>query len=287
MFAARCANADPDMHDSTEAAWSAIAAAAAERYRKLGGHAYRFARSKLRRDGVFRALLAGGLVRPGARVLDLGCGQGLLAALLSAAAQAAERQCGPAGWPPAPIGARLTGVDRLADDLERARAALGDAAEFIQGDMRYPPDGTYDLIVFLDTLHYLEPPDQLALLARTRTMLGAAGAMLLRVHDDAAPLRAAFGRWIDRCTSALYGGGFAPVHGRPVADWCAQLAVLGLRTVTCRVDGRAPFANRLIVARAMGPNALGADALGSDSLDEDATPPHALRRSAQSEEFPR
>ena len=65
MFAAQCAYADPDMGDSPEAAWSAIAADAADRYRAVGGHAYRFARSKLRRDGVFRALLAGGFVRPG------------------------------------------------------------------------------------------------------------------------------------------------------------------------------------------------------------------------------
>jgi SAM-dependent methyltransferase len=232
----------------SDAAWFEIASAAAARYRSVDGHAHRFARSKLRRDAAFRTLLAHGLIPPGAQVLDLGCGQGLLAALLVEAGRAADEGRWPAGWSPAPSGARVTGVDLIATDIARARAALGAAAEFVHGDMRVPPELDCDVVVFLDTLHYVTPADQIALLGRARARLRAGGTMLLRVHDDAAPLRAAFGRWVDRCTAALRGGGFGRVHGRPVADWCAQLEDLGLRTTTHRLDGRAPFANRLIVA---------------------------------------
>lgn len=230
------------------AAWSAIALAAAARYRGVDGHAHRFARSKVRRDAFFRTLLAHGLIPPGAQVLDLGCGQGLVAALVEEANRAAESGRWPAGWPAAPVGARVTGVDLLAADIARARAALGEAADFVHGDMRVPPDLACDVVVFLDTLHYLTAADQIALLGRVRSQLRSGGTMLLRVHDDAAPLRAAFGRWIDCCTGALRGGGFRRVHGRSVTDWCVQLEQLGLRTTTHRVDGRAPFANRLIVA---------------------------------------
>jgi SAM-dependent methyltransferase len=230
------------------AAWSAIVSAAAARYRSVDGHAHRFARSKLRRDAFFRTLLARGLIPPGAQVLDLGCGQGLLAALLKEASCAEEEGRWPAKWPPAPAGARVTGVDLLATDIARARAALGEVAEFVHGDMRLPPELPYDVVVFLDSLHYVTPADQIALLDRARARLRAGGTMLLRVHDDDAPLRAAFGRWVDRCTGALHGGGFGRVHCRPVADWCARLEDLGLRTTTHRVDGRVPFANRLIVA---------------------------------------
>ena len=251
----------PAVPASSEAAWFAIAAAAAARYRGIDGHAYRFARSKLRRDAAFRTLLERGLIPPGARVLDLGCGQGLVAALLAEAGRAAAERRWPESWPPPPVGARVTGVDLLAADIARARAALDGAAEFVHGDMRDPPSQTYDVVVFLDTLHYLAPADQEALLGRANARLRAGGTMLLRVHDDAAPLRATFGRWVDRCTGALRGNGLGRVHGRSVADWCAQLEALGLRTTTHRADGRAPFANRLIVAskqssvrRATGPS---------------------------------
>ena len=236
------------MSASPEAAWSAIAAAAAARYRHVDGRAYRFARSKLRRDEAFRALLEQGAIPAKARVLDLGCGQGLLAALLVEAQRAAQQGNWPSAWPAAPTGARITGVDKLALDIARARAALGDDAEFLHDDMRYPPEQQFDVVVFLDTLHYVAPADQRALLERARARLRRGGRMLLRVHDDRAPVRAAFGRWVDRITAALSGGGFGSVHGRPVAEWCALLEGLGLSARTYRADGRAPFANRLIVA---------------------------------------
>jgi 2-polyprenyl-3-methyl-5-hydroxy-6-metoxy-1,4-benzoquinol methylase len=67
---------------------AALLDAASEPYRSVGRFAYYFARGKLRTDPVYRAILEFGLLRGRARVLDLGCGQGLLAAWL----RAAERQ---------------------------------------------------------------------------------------------------------------------------------------------------------------------------------------------------
>jgi hypothetical protein len=51
-------------------------------YRSLGSLVWRFARGKLGGDPVFAGLLQRGLNPPDARVLDIGCGRGLLAALL-------------------------------------------------------------------------------------------------------------------------------------------------------------------------------------------------------------
>ena len=73
------ASTDADVH------WRALVARVSEAYRAADGHAARFASSKLKRDPVFRHLLEQGLIPPGATVLDLGCGQGLLAGCAAAA----------------------------------------------------------------------------------------------------------------------------------------------------------------------------------------------------------
>ena len=64
-----------------------LARRAANHYRGSGLTAYYFARSKLRHDPFYPLLLVDGLVPAGARILDLGCAQGLLAAWLFAAQQ--------------------------------------------------------------------------------------------------------------------------------------------------------------------------------------------------------
>ena len=239
------ARAAPD----ADAAWRSLVDDAAAAYRGSDGHARRFARAKLGGDRVFRHLLERGLIAPGARVVDMGCGQGLLASLLHAAGAAAGAGRWPAGWGEAPRRARVTGVDLLPLDLQRARAALGDAATFLHGDMRHVDLPPCDAVAFLDTLHYVAPAEQDAVLARARAALRPGGVLLLRVADASSPARYALGQWIDRCTMLLHGGGFGRLAGRPLAAWRATLEGLGLRVEAVPMNGRPPFANLLIVAR--------------------------------------
>ena len=97
-----------------------LVAAASEPYQRAGKFAWHFARGKLRWDPVFSHLLARGLIAPRTRVLDIGCGQGLLASLLAAAAQAAREGRWPSDWAEAPIDVRVSGIDLLERDVERA-----------------------------------------------------------------------------------------------------------------------------------------------------------------------
>jgi len=239
-------DADPD------ATWRWIVASASARYEGADGHAVRFARAKLGGDRVFRQVLERGLIPAGARVVDAGCGQGLFASLLHAAAAAHDSGRWPAAWAPPPLRVHVTGIDTLEHDLGRARSALGGSATFVHADMRrfdYPP---CDAIVFFDTLHYMEPAEQDAVLARARAALNPRGALLLRVHDASAGLRFQFGKWIDRFTMLLHGGGFGRVGGRRLEGWKASLELLGLGVESCRMNGRPPFANLLIVGRLPG-----------------------------------
>src|SRR5580658_2369657 len=114
---------------------AALLDTACEPYRGAGRFAYHFARRKLRTDPVYRAILELGLLLGRARVLDLGCGQGLLAAWLRAAECCYERGSWPRAWPPAPRNQSTRGIELMARDVERARCALGPASEVSHGDI--------------------------------------------------------------------------------------------------------------------------------------------------------
>ena len=140
--------------------WQTLRDMASAPYRSAGHFAWRFAHGTLGMDPVFRHLLTRGLITPRAQVLDIGCGQGLLASLLEAAEEEARRGRWPAGWARPPSGVRLTGIELSAREVARARNALGNGAEFVCGDMRsvaFPPA---DTVVILDVLHYVERREQ-------------------------------------------------------------------------------------------------------------------------------
>ena len=232
-----------------DAAWASIVATASDAYRRADAHAGRFARAKLGRDRVFRYLLEQGLIEPGAKVLDIGCGQGLLTSLLCAAGDAARSGRWPPTWAAAPVNAKVIGFDRQARDIARAASITDHAATFVLGDMRRATFPRCDVAVFFDTLHYIAIDEQDDVLRRVRRALCPGGVILLRVGDTSARLRYRFGLWIDRFTSLLHGGGFGCLHGRPLSAWTATLLGLGLDVQSCSMNGRGPFANRLIVAR--------------------------------------
>ncbi len=124
------------------AGWSALLNAASAPYREAGQFAWRFARGKLGLDPLFRHLLREGPIKPDASVLDIdidiGCGHGLLASLLRSCSAIEQTGRWPKGWAASPLGAGVTGIELMPRDVLRARAALGEAAEFICGDMQRP-----------------------------------------------------------------------------------------------------------------------------------------------------
>lgn len=233
-------------------AWHALVEAASAPYRAADTFAWRFARGKLSGDPVFRHVLEHGLIKPDSRVLDIGCGQGLLASLLQACGVAVRAKRWPPGWAAAPAGVHVTGIELMPHDIKRCEIALGGAATFICGDMRTTEFPTVDTVVIFDALHYIAPAEQDAVLARVRAALKPGGTLLLRVGDASARRRFALGQWIDRITMALRGGGFIPLAGRPPAQWAETLQGLGFAVELIPMNGRPPFSNYLLVARVPG-----------------------------------
>src|SRR5262247_2572646 len=132
-------------------AWHELRLAASAPYLRAGRFAWHFAKAKLGLDPVFRHLVCEGLIGPGSRVLDLGCGQGLLGSLLLAAARAdAAGTPWPERWAPVPRGLSITGIELIPREVERARLALGDGARLVCADLREAELPACDTVVILD-----------------------------------------------------------------------------------------------------------------------------------------
>lgn len=238
---------------STDAAWRRLHERATEPYRKAGNFAWHFARGKLGRDPVFRGLVERGLLGEArGRVVDIGCGQGLFASLLSAlSAMQAQPGEWPALWPATPKAARYTGIELMPKDVARAEASVGHlqpTPRFVCADMckaELPPS---DLVVILDVLHYVDLDAQEGVLRRVRDALQPGGRLLLRVGDAASRRGFAMSQWVDRTVTRIRGHRVSPTWGRTLKDWMALLERLGFSVQSIPMSEGTPFANVLLVA---------------------------------------
>ncbi|WP_374673193.1 class I SAM-dependent methyltransferase [Ideonella sp.] len=106
-------------------------------------------------------------IPPDARILDLGCGTGVLAEALSGAVPRA----------------RIVGVDLSGPYVEMARSRLGGAAEFRVDDAcdLDLPDGSFDHVLSLLMLHFV--PDPARAVAEMRRVCRAGGVVAAAVWD--------------------------------------------------------------------------------------------------------
>jgi SAM-dependent methyltransferase len=222
-------------------------------YRPLGSFVWRFARGKLGGDPVFAGLLQRGLIPPNARVLDIGCGRGLLTALLcSLDSNSPAATAWPAHWAPAPSGVSVRGIELMPRDVDRARAALrhlGNRAEIVQGDMCSTEFGQADVVVLLDVLHYVSYQAQDDVLRRVKAALGPLGHLLLRVGDAAAGLPFRISTWVDRVVASVRQHRVSRLYCRTLTEWQQALANLGFTIESIPMHQGTPFANVLLVAR--------------------------------------
>ena len=231
-------SADPEAAAASFAAsfTATLVVKAAAPYARAGRFAFHFARGKLAGDSLFATLLRTGAIPDAACLVDLGCGQGLLAAWLQAAREAAtgDGAAWPAGWPAPPRVSTYLGIDRSRADVARARRALPSFARVFRGDLRSLAGSLHDRVLdrcdvatLLDVLQYLDPAAQERLLVAIHAGLPPWGVLVLRVGDGASGRASLRANAVDLLVSALRGHPHRKLHRRPLAEWVALLERLG------------------------------------------------------------
>jgi len=228
-----------------------LLATATAPYRRAGHFAWHFAKGKLGGDPAFFGLLEHGLIPDANRLIDLGCGQGLLASWLLSSRALYESGNWPTGWPAAPQIKNIWGLELMPSDVARARNALGDRAEFAEGDIRHSNFGQADVAIILDVLHYIDYPEQEAVLRKLRATLPAGGVFITRIGDAAAGLPFRISNWVDRAVFYVRGHRLPRLYCRTLTEWENVLKQNGFSMQSLPMSQGTPFANVMLVARSM------------------------------------
>jgi len=224
---------------------------ATQPYRSAGRFAWKFAQGKLKGDPVFFSLLELGLIPDGKRLIDLGCGQGLLASWLLEARALHEAGNWPDNWPAAPKIENIWGLELMPKDVARARAALGDRAQVEQGDIRTADFGHTDVAIILDVLHYISYEAQEDVLRRIRAALPAGGTFITRIGDAAGGLPFYYSNWVDRVVFFLRGHGVIPIYCRTTDEWREVLQRCGFEAKSLPMHKGTPFSSVMLIAKAI------------------------------------
>jgi uncharacterized protein (DUF2062 family)/2-polyprenyl-3-methyl-5-hydroxy-6-metoxy-1,4-benzoquinol methylase len=221
---------------------------ASDRYVATSITAWEFARGKLRGDPVYKAAVTGGLLTvPGrkapATLVDVGCGQGLMLALLAELRRATERR----EWEgiDVPNLERLVGIELRPNVAAIARAALAGEAEILQSDAREVPLPPADVVLLFDVLHLMPAADQEALLLAVARSLRPGGVMLVREADASAGWRFTAVRLGNRLKALAVRRWRQTFHFRSRAEWLATFEAIGLHADARPMGEGTPFGNVL------------------------------------------
>jgi uncharacterized protein (DUF2062 family)/SAM-dependent methyltransferase len=230
---------------SGDAGFTELVRRAADRYVGTSITAWEFARGKLRVDPLYRSALFGRLLPSGGTLIDIGCGQGLMLALLAEARRAADTGSLPASAPVPPRFDRMIGVEIRTRVAALARRALDRDADVVQGDARALTPERARTVLLFDVLHLMDTTGQDAVLAAVARTLEPGGVLLVRDVDAAAGLRFRAVHVANRLKAVVFGAWRQRFCFRTRAEWLERFAAHGFDAEVRPMGEGTPFANVL------------------------------------------
>lgn len=218
---------------------------ASDRYLASGITAWEFARGKMRGDPLYSMVLTGGVLPSGGTLVDVGCGQGLMLALLAEAALGDSTATGLR--PNLPVFDSLIGIELRPRIAALARRALGGEATIVEGDARdHAPMGSR-AVLFFDVLHLMPATDQQNLLRAFGNALAPDGVIVIREADAGAGWAFTAVRWGNRLKALAVGRWSQTFHFRGRAEWTTLFEAAGFEVVAKDASAGTPFGNVLYV----------------------------------------
>ncbi len=226
-------------------AFAELVRRASDRYLDTSILAWEFARSKLHHDPVYRAALRPDVIGTGGTLVDIGCGQGLMLALLAEARSGDATPLPDADREAPPRFDRIVGIETRRRIAALARRALGNDAEIVEADARTVRLDRVRAVLLFDVLHMMGPEDQESLLSAAVAALEPGGVILVREADASAGWWFEVVRVTNRLKALTHGAWRQRLHFRSAVDWRRVFEQHRLHVETVRVEGTNPLANRL------------------------------------------
>lgn len=218
------------------------------RYLGSGIFHWEFVRGKIRFDPMYRALPGSPLIPREGRLIDVGCGRGILLALLATARELRSTVSPPPSWRIPSDRLELVGIELHAKPAGVAREALGEAARIESGDASDTPLPAADAILLLDVLHYMSREAQDRSLERVARALRPGGVVVIREADAGGGVSFWLTRAAERLCALARGHWRQSFHYRTAAEWSELLRRHGLEVADRSMSSGTPYANRLLEA---------------------------------------
>jgi SAM-dependent methyltransferase len=223
--------------------------AAAEPYLSAGMTVWEIARGKLRRDPVYLRILEDGVLPDRGRLVDIGCGQGLMLSLLATASARFTRGLWPASWPPAPAALELHGIEMRPRIAQQARDVLDTAAVIEERDVTTGGVPPCRAVLLIDVLHLMPRAAQDRVIAEVSRALAPSGVLVIREADAAGGWRFHLVRTGNRINAIVQGRFRRRFQFDSATGWRTRLADEGFTVDRIVPQRGGAFANFLLYAR--------------------------------------